>query len=762
MPHDDAFLQHLLATFRVEADEHLAAMTSLVLELEQAVPAERLPQLVETLFREAHSLKGAARSVGLGEIEAACADLEGKLAALKQQEVEPSPALFAMLDRGMDELARLLVGGDVASPPAVPLSGLSADRGPPRMAARAAPAEPSERPERRERRARAPGRLAEAGETVRISTAKLAALLVQTEELLSFKHSVGHLVGELRAVEGEVADWKKACAKRSREVGALRRGRAPGGNGRGERHPQVIDKLCDAVEGDALFAKSLHDRLARLHRVAEQERRALGGIVDGLQDDMKRALMQPFAALLELLPKLVRDLARDGGKEAELRVEGAAIEIDRRILEQMKDPLIHLARNAIDHGIEPPAERLRRGKARQGHVAITITPKEGNQVEILFADDGAGVELDKVSSAALRQGLVIPEDAGRVGRQELLALLFESGLSTSARLTDISGRGLGLAIVREKVEKLGGSVGIETPPGGGTSFRIVLPTTLANFRGVLVALGDRQFVLPSRNVERVARIAVDSIRTVENREAIELAGQAVALVRLSEILALPAADSGAGGDAAQDASERLSVAVLASAGKRIAFAVDAVLGDQEVLVKGLGPQLQRVRFVAGATVLGAGTLVPILSVPDLFIAALSAKVSRRPGAAAGALHAPAARRSLLVVEDSITSRALLKNILESAGYAVTTAVDGVDALTLLRTGPFDLVVSDVEMPRMDGFDLTARIRQDKKLAELPVVLVTALESRQHKERGIDVGANAYLVKSSFDQSNLLEVIRRLI
>ena len=733
-----AFLQHLLATFRVEADEHLRAMASLVLELQQPASAERLPPLVETLFREAHSLKGAARSVGLSDIEAACAELESQLAALKRQELALSPVLLEILGRRIDALAGLLAGGDVATAPAAGM----AEPAPARVAA--VRAEHSERP---------PAPATEAGETVRISTAKLAALQIQAEELLAFKFSVGHLAGELRTLCIELADWKKACGKLAREVGAMRRDYEWAGNDAHDKRPLPgIDTLYAAVERAELFAKSLHERLSRLQRMAEQERRALGGSVDSLQEDMKRALMQPFAALLESLPKLVRDLARDGGKEVELRVEGAAIEIDRRILEQLKDPLIHLARNAIDHGIEPPVERLRRGKARRGCLDIVVTPREGNRVEMLLADDGAGIDLDRVKAVALKQGLLTPESAGRYGRQELLPLIFESGLSTCAILTDISGRGLGLAIVREKVEKLGGSIGIELPEAGGTQFRIVLPTTLANFRGLLVALGERQFVLPLRSVERVARVAVDSIKTVENREAIELAGEAMSLVRLSHVLGLPAAPDGAG---------YLSVAVLTSAGKRIAFVVDAVLGEQDVLVKGLGPQLSRVRHVAGATVLGAGTLVPILSVADLFTSALRL-ATFSPSRSQSTAQSPTARQSLLVVEDSITSRALLKNILESSGYAVTTAVDGVDALTILRTGQFDLVVSDVEMPRMDGFELTARLRQDKKLAELPVVLVTALESREHRERGIDVGANAYIVKSSFDQSNLLEVIRRLI
>jgi two-component system chemotaxis sensor kinase CheA len=277
-----------------------------------------------------------------------------------------------------------------------------------------------------------------------------------------------------------------------------------------------------------------------------------------------------------------------------------------------------------------------------------------------------------------------------------------------------------------------------------------LPTTLATFRGLLVRASERRFVLPSAQVERALRVAPSAVRTVENRETIELAGQALALVWLAEVLELPSRRH----DGEQDF---LYIVVVAAAGKRIGFVVDEVIADQEVLVKSLGPQLRRVRNIAGATVLGAGTVVPILNPPDLIKAAMRLE----PGTPAE--PAPvAAAKSLLVAEDSITARALLKGILEANGYRVATAVDGMEALAALRAGQFDLLVSDVEMPRMDGFELTARIRQEPRLKELPVVLVTALDSAEDRSRGIDVGADAYIVKSSFDQSNLLEVIGRLV
>jgi two-component system, chemotaxis family, sensor kinase CheA len=261
--------------------------------------------------------------------------------------------------------------------------------------------------------------------------------------------------------------------------------------------------------------------------------------------------------------------------------------------------------------------------------------------------------------------------------------------------------------------------------------------------------------VPTVQVERVVRVNVDDVRTVEGRDTVSLNERTIALVSLADVLELPPAAANGQGHAST------VVLVLGTGDQRIAFAVDAARDEQEVLVKALRAPLSRVRNIAGASVLGSGQVVPILNVSDLLKSArkVGSAVAR---AAAGAPLAHAEAHSVLVAEDSITSRMLIKGILESAGYKVTTAVDGMEAFTLLRAEPFDLLVSDVEMPRLNGFDLTARIRADRKLAELPVVLVTALETREDRERGIDVGANAYIVKSNFDQSNLLDVVRRLV
>jgi two-component system chemotaxis sensor kinase CheA len=347
------------------------------------------------------------------------------------------------------------------------------------------------------------------------------------------------------------------------------------------------------------------------------------------------------------------------------------------------------------------------------------------------------------------------EQAESLDRQAILPLIFQSGVSSSATITDISGRGLGLAIVREKVDKVGGHIALEAQPGLGTTFRIMLPVTLATFRGIVVRVADHLFVLPTADVERVLRLRPDAVKTVENRNTIVIGDEPVWLLRLSDTLEMRRT-------AAHDQPDSIHAVVLGLANRRLGFAVDEVLNEQEVLLKGLGHQLARVRNIAGATLLGSGQVVPVINVADLMKSALRQSAAPLVQTGGPVEKPQTEKKSVLIVEDSITARTLVKNILEVAGYRVATAVDGMDGFTQLCNGHYDLVVSDVDMPRMNGFELTAKIRADKKLSALPLVLLTSLASQEDRERGIDVGANAYIVKSSFDQSNLLEVIRRLI
>jgi two-component system chemotaxis sensor kinase CheA len=776
---DEDFEQKLLATFRVEADEHIRAMSSRLVELEKSSTDEERVRIVETIFREAHSLKGAARAVNATEVEGICQSLESVFSALKHRSMAFSVALFDVLHSSVDVMGAIALSSKVKDTTAPTLrttemiqtlekilKGALPSASKPISKEIMTPAVPSSNTtvEPKADASTSPYPAAASGpgsvETVRVSAAKLNSLLLQVEELRAPKLALGEHLTNLRELVANLATWAQERVAVRSELQALRETldwqdktqKVNGVEDVREKAISQVARLTALLEGSSGMTDSMNGKFTALLRLAEQDHRALAGMMASVLDDARKLSLVPFSSLLEGFPKLVRDLCRDSGKVADLTIAGGEIETDRRILEEIKDPLIHVLRNCIDHGIEDPSERKRNGKATRGTISVSITPKDGGKVELLISDDGAGIDVKKIRAAAATMGGGSKEQIQSLRDEDVLPLVFQSGLSTAPIITNLSGRGLGLAIAREKVEKLGGTLAVESRQSAGTSFRIVLPLTLATFRGVLVRSGELLFIIPTTYIERVTRVDQDDIKTIENRETIRYGGEAVSLARFRNLLELHSAG------AASDPAEKLPVLILRAAGERIAFQVDEILSEQEILAKPFGQQLSRVRNLAGATVLGTGKTVPIINVHDLMKSAI-----KSVGVAASAAQsAPARRKSILIAEDSITARTLLRNIVESGGYDVKTAVDGLDAYTALKAGNFDLVVSDVEMPRMTGFDLTAKIRADKRLSEVPVVLVTALESREDRERGIDVGANAYIVKSSFDHSDLLQTIQRLI
>lgn len=772
---DDEFLRQLRATFKVEADEHLQSISNGLMALDRTPAPQARREIVEAVFRAAHSLKGAAKAVDLTAIEMLCQSIESVFASWRRQNSTPPPIARDTLHRALDAIGSSLaapaeacgmVAPALASSLRQSLSQLEFSPALVPPPAPAAPAAPGAVHASATLSADSPAEpvfvaVLESGrsapkKTVRVAVEKLESQLLEAEEMLAAKLAALQQEAELRKLAGRFEAWRKAWLVVGPDAQVLRHTRA-GDAGEASRHAHsALPRLLDFFDASLDTLRWFEGKTAALVRVAEQDRHAVGKLADDLLEQAKKLLLLPFATISVSFPRLVRDLCRDQGKEADLTIHGEDIEIDKRILEEVKDPIIHLLRNSVDHGIELPAERARLGKPSRAAITLVVSRLDGNKVQLSLSDDGAGIDLAKVKESALRRGLLSPGEACQLDDAAAQALIFLSDVSTSPTVSQLSGRGLGLPIVREKAEKLGGVVSVESSAGRGTTFRMLLPATRTVFRGVVVVVAGRLMVVPTAQVERAVLVKPVDIQAIEGHETISYQGRAVPLVQMADVLELPSAER----DPAVRAGAA-SVLILGAGDVHVAFTVDAVLDELEVLVKPLRKPLSRVRNISAATVLGSGQVAPILNVSDLLTSASrpgSAKV--RP--AAGAIRPDIAPRSILIAEDSITSRMLLKAILESAGHIVKTAVDGLDAFSRLRTEHFDLLVSDVEMPRLNGFDLTARIRSDPKLSELPVVLVTALDTREDRERGADVGANAYIVKSGFEQGNLLETVQRLV
>lgn len=785
---EEAFLKELVAAFQEEAAEHLAEIVNGLLKLEKEGTGAGQQETLEIIYRAAHSMKGAARAVNFSDIETLCQAFETVLAEVKKGKIVPRVTDFDTLQQTVDLLQRLLLApGEVDSQATVAMqkklaSLLDQDKGTvPTQEPHPAPApdsskvlastsakksnavssandepEPSPAIIQEDPPGFPAGKGNKAGsETVRIATKKLSFLFRQVEEMMAIKLYTRQRLDDIRKIVADQENLETEITKITTVIKQHQASSAKTDKGQGNSQNEILTgQILEFADWSSAHYKTMYSKMDSLLKTVKNDERFFGRMVDEHLEDMKKVLMLPFSHLLAVFPKMARDLARDQDKEINFTMTGSEVEIDRRILEGLKDPLIHLVRNCIDHGIEKPGKRQQVGKPPQASLTITVCQCKGNKVEIEVTDDGGGIDRQKVVDAALKVGFIKETDVPALTEQEALACIFQSGVTTSPLITDISGRGLGLAIVREKVDKIGGTISLTTNEGVGTSFTLQLPAMMSTFRGVFIRASDHVFAVPSIHVQQVLRLGMDTVKTVENRETVSLGGNAVSLVWLSDILGLPS-------DKGMDKNSRIQLLDLCVGTTRIAFVVDEIIREGEGLVKRLGKQLVRVRNFSGVTVMGTGDLVPIIDVPDLMMSA--SQVAGQPMARrSGEEELQAAEKSLLVVEDSVTSRMLLKNVLESAGYRVVTAVDGLAGWTELKAERFSAVVSDIEMPRMNGFELTAKIRGDQALRDMPVILVTSLDAREDRERGIEAGANAYIVKSSFDQNNLLEVIMRLL
>ncbi len=748
----------LLETFRIEAEERLGNISHALFELEKEELPEKQEGLIEATFREFHSLKGAARSVNLSSVEKICQAAESVFSRLKSKQLQITDVILDEIIKCVDCIKDLMNPEkhylqSEMSARALKLSVRleQAARGEflEKDVAEDLPVENSEESENE--------KYTSTDSTVRISIVTLDLLMQQVEELRSIKLMEKDQGIEVKKILDDFEAIRKILLKNKVNIRSVRSAIKKSNSDSANVYIPQVSTIFDIHEQSETLIKTLAHKVKLISDKAEHNYRAIESQIEGLTQDMKKVMMMPFSLLLQSFPMIVRDLSRHQEKQVELVIEGDNIETDRRILDELKYPLIHLVRNCIDHGIETPAIRLKKGKPAQAKIKISISQIDSSTAEVLISDDGSGIDIEKLRNTVRNKISDADINVDEYTEKELLPFIFYSGISTKQDITAISGRGLGLAIVREKTEGLGGTISLSTEKDKGTTFKIQLPFNLASFHGVEVIIAGQNYLLPTIYVERVLAIPKEQVVSLENRQAIDVEGKAVSLMPLAQILGIENNTSNANND------DKLSVVVLKTAGRRIAFLIDKIVGEQEVLVKKLGSQLKVVRNILGATILGNGKIVPVLNVPDILNFSENTSFTIHNLFNPQEVMSTSKKRiNIMVAEDSITSRMMLKNILESAGYNVTTAIDGLDAYEQLASGGYDLVVSDVDMPRMSGFTLTEKVRGDKRFSDLPVILVTALESKEDRERGIDVGANAYVVKRSFDQSNLLDIIKKII
>jgi chemotaxis protein histidine kinase CheA len=505
---------------------------------------------------------------------------------------------------------------------------------------------------------------------------------------------------------------------------------------------------CDAQ------MQKLREHTLNLYDHASTQAFHLDPVIDELQANMKKVKLLPLSTIFDGFPRMVRDIASQQGKEVNLVISGEETELDKKVLEGIKTPLIHILRNCIDHGIEGPDVRVALGKKRCGTIKVSAF-HEADNVVITVEDDGRGMDIDEIKQTALKKRLVSNYDLEERTDKEILNIVFMNGYSTSPVVTDVSGRGMGLDIVMRDITNLKGRVILDTQKNRETKFTLVLPLTIAIIQVLLVEVQNMVFALPMLPIIESVKVNMNDVSTMDGRMAIQFREHIVPLVRLNEVLELPPARDEGG-----KAKEEMLVVIATNLDRRLGFIIDKIVGEEEVFIKSLGKHLGKVKNVSGAIIMPTGEVVVVLDIADLIAhsaLSLSPVTGKRD-----ASKAKRKEKRILVVEDAFSTRELEKSILLTHGYLVDTAVDGLDALNRMTDTRYDLIVSDVEMPRMDGFELCRTLKKKEEYKGIPFVMVTALQKEEDKRRGIEVGAAAYIVKSAFEQTNLLDTIERLV
>ncbi|MFZ3284752.1 Hpt domain-containing protein [Pseudomonas sp.] len=721
----------------------------------QAEPGNR--QEVETLLRDLHTLKGGARMVEIGPIGDLAHELEYLYESLSSGALQPSAELFALVQRGHDRLAQMLDGVragqpcppadrlinaiqnfshpvTVETPPTLPLP------------AKTEPAPPA----------------AEAGaDMVKVSAELLDELVNLAGETSIFRGRIEQQVNDAQIALNEMETTIERMRDQLRRLDTETQGRILSRQqvdaerlGYEEFDPLEMDRhsqlqqLSRALFESASDLLDLKETLDRRNHDAENLLQQQGRINTELQEGLMRTRMVPFERMLPRLKRIVRQVAEELNKDVAFVVGNAEGEMDRNVLERMAAPLEHMLRNAVDHGLESAEVRLAAGKPAQGQISLDLS-REGGDIVFDIRDDGAGVPLEAVRKKAIKRGMLAPE--AEISDRDVLQFILQPGFSTAEKITQISGRGVGMDVVHEEVRQLGGSMSIDSVPGQGVHFRIRLPFTVSVNRALMVQCGEDQYAIPLNTIEGIVRVLPNDLEAHFRVDPprYQYGGQTYELCYLGELLKTAPRPKLLGQNLP------LPVLLVHYNDRRIAVLVDTMAGTREIVVKSLGAQFAAVQGVSGATILGDGRVVLIL---DLLapIRAMQARVAQPPTLPEidSEPHKPLL---VMVVDDSVTVRKVTSRLLERHGMNVLTAKDGVDAMLLLEEHMPDLMLLDIEMPRMDGFEVATQVRNDERLQHLPIIMITSRTGQKHRDRAMAIGVNDYLGKP-YQESVLLESI----
>lgn len=738
-------MRQLLATFEGELSEGANTLINGLVELEQQAnnPGER-QIIIEKVFRTAHNLKGAASGLGIVTVSEIAHNIETIFSEFKTtNQAIPKKTIDICLDAvdKMQSAMRSFMDNAPLDFDAVDLKRRmntcqSADTSVP--AATDIPEMPKSapKPPQAKKTSSQASETPLGGDSIRVPLKVIDRLSELAEEIQSSKIQMEdnsqHAKHLSRLFEGFSDSWK--------EIRNLMSG--------GQIDKFLLQKSFNRANDDLM---NIATAVNRMSIESSSQANDYSRLSRSVHEEVAVLRLVPANNFLGLLPRVIRDLAADLKKQVELKISGGEVHIDKYVLEGLKDPINHILRNAIDHGIESEAVRKAAGKPEVGTITISVR-EAGGKVNFEISDDGAGLDLERIKSKIKSYKPELADKLSTMSEEEIQQFIFHSGFSTKTEVTSISGRGVGMDVVNKNVQALKGNVSIRSKKGVGTTFILCVPLSLSSERGLIVRSEDQIFVLPTASINRVHVVPRNEIVNLEGQSAVLIDHHPVLLKQLSMVLGINQNNYQA---------DTLTAVILKIADNLIALTIDEILGERDIVIKSIHDPLSGIACISGATLLDRNKIAIVLNPVELMKMSLHSAISYAAAVEQVVKPEKSAIR-ILVVDDSITTRTLEKNILESKNYDVTTAVNGRDAWDILQKQSFSLMITDISMPVMDGFELTERVKKNDKLAQMPVIIITSLGSDAEKARGIEVGADAYIVKSEFESGALLQMIEQLV